>query len=75
MPGPSEWLIIVLVLAALFGVSRLPALGRNFGLGIKEFKKGIREAGEEDAKDKDKEKEKDKSESAHPSGEERGSSA
>jgi sec-independent protein translocase protein TatA len=68
MPGPSEWLIIVLVLAALFGVSRLPALGRNFGLGIKEFKKGIAEAKEDDDKDKDK------SEPARPSGEERGSS-
>jgi sec-independent protein translocase protein TatA len=70
MPGPSEWLIIVLVLAALFGVSRLPALGRNFGLGIKEFKKGIAEANEDD-----KNKNKDKSEPARPGGEERGSSA
>jgi TatA/E family protein of Tat protein translocase len=68
MPGASEWLIIVLVLAALFGVSRLPALGRNFGLGIKEFKKGIAEANEDD-------KNKDKSEPARPGGEERGSSA
>ena len=70
MPGPSEWLIIVLVLAALFGVSRLPALGRNFGLGIKEFKKGIAEANEDD-----KNKNQDKSEPARPGGEERGSSA
>jgi sec-independent protein translocase protein TatA len=69
MPGPSEWLIIVLVLAALFGVSRLPALGRNFGLGIKEFKKGIAEANEDDSKGK-----KSESEPARPSGEERGSS-
>jgi sec-independent protein translocase protein TatA len=70
MPGPSEWLIIVLVLAALFGVSRLPALGRNFGLGIKEFKKGIAEANEDG-----KNKSKDQSEPARPGGEERGSSA
>jgi TatA/E family protein of Tat protein translocase len=69
MPGPSEWLIIVLVIAALFGVSRLPALGRNFGLGIKEFKKGIAEANEDDSKNKDT------SEPARPSGEDRGSSA
>ena len=64
MPGPSEWIIIVLVLAALFGVSRLPAMGRNLGLGIKEFKKGIAEAREDDGKDKEK------SESARPGGEE-----
>ncbi len=74
MPGPSEWLIIVLVLAALFGVSRLPALGRNFGLGIKEFKKGIAEASEDDGKDKDK-SESAKSEPARPSGDERSSSS
>jgi sec-independent protein translocase protein TatA len=72
MPGPSEWLIIVLVLAALFGVSRLPALGRNFGLGLKEFKKGIREANEEDPKDK---ADKDKASPTRSSGEEPGSSA
>jgi sec-independent protein translocase protein TatA len=69
MPGPSEWVIIVIVIAALFGVSRLPQLGRNFGLGIKEFKKGIAEASEDDGKGKDK------SEPARPSGEDRGSSA
>jgi TatA/E family protein of Tat protein translocase len=30
-----------LVLAILFGASRRPLLGRNFGQGIREFKKGI----------------------------------
>lgn len=36
-------LIVILVLAILFGASRLPSLGRNFGQGIREFKKGIAE--------------------------------
>ncbi|HZD73688.1 MAG TPA: twin-arginine translocase TatA/TatE family subunit [Actinomycetota bacterium] len=52
MPGPSEWVIIVIVIAVLFGASRLPAMGRNFGLGIKEFKKGIAEASRDDEEEK-----------------------
>ena len=48
MPGPSEWVIIVIVLAVLFGASRLPQMGRNVGLGIKEFKKSITEASRDD---------------------------
>ncbi len=48
MPGPMEWMWIVIVIAVIFGASRLPAMGRNFGLGIKEFKKGIAEASHDD---------------------------
>ena len=39
-----EWLIVILVVALIFGASRLPLLGRNLGQGIKEFKKGVNEA-------------------------------
>ena len=46
--GPSELLWVVIVLAVLFGASRLPAMGRNLGLGIKEFKKGLAEAGRDE---------------------------
>jgi sec-independent protein translocase protein TatA len=51
MPGPEIiWVIIAIVV--IFGASRLPAMGRNVGLGIKEFKKGVSEAGKsEDGKD------------------------
>jgi sec-independent protein translocase protein TatA len=42
MPGP-EILWVLLVIVVLFGASRLPAMGRNLGLGIKEFKKGVGE--------------------------------
>lgn len=68
MPGP-EWIWVVIVVAVIFGASRLPAMGRNFGLGIKEFKKGIADASKDD----------DKSEAKKSSGtagtEERGPSA
>jgi sec-independent protein translocase protein TatA len=52
MPGP-EWIWVIIAIVVLFGASRLPAMGRNIGLGIKEFKKGVTEASRDDGKDKD----------------------
>ena len=49
MPGP-EWIWVILVIVVLFGASRLPIMGRNVGLGIKEFKKGLAEATSKDDK-------------------------
>jgi sec-independent protein translocase protein TatA len=49
MPGP-EWIWVILVIVVLFGASRLPIMGRNVGLGIKEFKKGIAEGASGDGK-------------------------
>jgi TatA/E family protein of Tat protein translocase len=40
---------LFLVLAILFGASRLPSLGRNLGQGIHEFKRGLTEGGRDDA--------------------------
>ena len=51
MPG-AEWIWVVIAIVVLFGASRLPAMGRNVGLGIKEFKKGVTEAGRDDSQDK-----------------------
>jgi len=52
MPGP-EWIWVILVIVVLFGASRLPIMGRNVGLGIKEFKKGIAEGASGDGKPED----------------------
>jgi len=41
----DKYLIVLLVLAILFGASRLPSLGRNLGQGIHEFKRGLTEGG------------------------------
>ncbi len=49
--GPWELLIIVVVLVALFGANRLPKMARGLGEGIREFKKGIAEAGHNSATD------------------------
>src|SRR6266511_4301856 len=49
--GPWELLIIVVVLVALCGANRLPKMARGPGEGIREFKKGIAEAGHDSATD------------------------
>jgi len=41
--GP-EWIVVLVVIVLLFGASRLPLLGRNVGQGIKEFKRGVKDA-------------------------------
>jgi len=43
----DKYLFVILVLAILFGASRLPSLGRNLGQGIREFKKGVDQATED----------------------------
>jgi sec-independent protein translocase protein TatA len=45
---PSIWVILlILVLALLFFGKRMPEVGRSLGKGIVEFKKGLRDVGEE----------------------------
>ena len=39
--APSHLIILLLIIALLFGAKRLPELGRSLGQGIKEFKEGI----------------------------------
>lgn len=44
----EKYLIVIVVVALLFGASRLPSVARNLGLGIKEFKHGINDAMHDD---------------------------
>jgi sec-independent protein translocase protein TatA len=45
---PSIWVILlILLLALLFFGKRMPEVGRSLGKGIVEFKKGLRDVGEE----------------------------
>jgi sec-independent protein translocase protein TatA len=39
--GPTELLIIVLIIVLLFGAKRLPDLGKSLGDGIRNFKKSV----------------------------------
>ena len=46
--GPGELLIIGLIALLLFGAGRIADIGKGLGQGISNFKKGLREADEED---------------------------
>jgi sec-independent protein translocase protein TatA len=41
---PSHLLLIALVAILVFGPSKIPELGKGIGEGIKNFKKGMKEA-------------------------------
>jgi len=41
--GPTELLLILLVILIIFGAGRLPEIGEGLGKGIKSFKKAITE--------------------------------
>jgi sec-independent protein translocase protein TatA len=47
--GPWELLIIVAVLVAVFGPSRLPQIARSLGEGIREFRSAFREGSDPNA--------------------------
>ena len=49
--GTQELIIIGLIVLLLFGASRIPALMRSLGRGVRDFKEGM----EEDPKDEAKE--------------------
>jgi sec-independent protein translocase protein TatA len=41
--GPTELIIILVIVLLLFGTTRLPKLARSLGEASKEFKKGVNE--------------------------------
>lgn len=49
--GPTELIIILVIVLVLFGSTRLPKLAKSLGQASKEFKKGI---DDKDAEDEDK---------------------
>ena len=56
--GLGEWLIVLLIILVLFGATRVPALMKGLGKGVREFKKGVSGEDEEDEdKNKDKKEE------------------
>ena len=46
--GGPELIIVLLIFVLLFGAKKLPELGGSIGKGIKNFKRGIDEASEDD---------------------------
>ena len=50
--GPTELIIILVIVLVLFGSTRLPKLARSMGQASKEFKKGVSEGDKDDEGDK-----------------------
>jgi sec-independent protein translocase protein TatA len=48
MPEGADWIIILLVVAVLFGGTQIPKLARSLGQAQKEFKSGLKEGFEPD---------------------------
>jgi sec-independent protein translocase protein TatA len=50
--GPTELIIILVIVLVLFGSTRLPKLARSMGQASKEFKKGVNEGDKDEERDK-----------------------
>lgn len=50
MVGPTELIVILVIVLVLFGGTKIPSLMRGLGQGLHEFKKGVQEGGPEDKK-------------------------
>lgn len=50
--GTTELLLIGLLIALLFGATRLPEIGKGLGLGIRGFKRALRDEDEGERKKK-----------------------
>ena len=46
--GGWEWLIILVIVLLVFGIGRVGKLGEELGKGVRAFREGVRESGEEE---------------------------
>jgi sec-independent protein translocase protein TatA len=53
--GPTELIIVLVIVLLIFGPKRLPGLGRQLGAGMREFKDSISGKGSDDDDDFDDE--------------------
>ena len=56
-PGPSEYLLIAIIIIILFGGKKIPELMGGIGKGIKEFKKATSDDDSESSTEKTEQKE------------------
>lgn len=52
--GPTEIILILVVLILLFGAKKIPDLARSLGRSLNEFKKGREEGAKDESDDKGK---------------------
>ena len=50
--GPGELLLIAFVALLVFGAGRVADIGKGLGQGIRNFKEGLREGGDDEPKKK-----------------------
>jgi len=62
----DKWIFVILIIALIFGASRLPMIARNLGLGIQEFKRGVKDASQDDKTEAKTEAAKEEPEAARP---------
>lgn len=55
VPGPTELIILLVIILLLFGAKRIPELAKGLGSGMREFRKGS--SGEYDEVDEENKKE------------------
>lgn len=53
--GPTELIILLVVVLLLFGAKRIPEIAGSFGKGIREFKKSVNEVQAEVTRPADRE--------------------
>ncbi|HSG15469.1 MAG TPA: twin-arginine translocase TatA/TatE family subunit [Anaerolineae bacterium] len=51
--GGWEWVIILVIVLLVFGVGRIGRLGEELGKGVRAFREGVREEGEEGSAEED----------------------
>jgi sec-independent protein translocase protein TatA len=49
--GPTELIIILVIVILIFGVNKIPKLGKGLGEGIRNFKTSLKEVAATDAKE------------------------
>ncbi|MGD0099353.1 MAG: twin-arginine translocase TatA/TatE family subunit [Acidobacteriota bacterium] len=52
--GMGELLVILVIVILIFGVNKIPQLGKGLGEAIKNFKSALKDKDEEDSEKKDK---------------------
>ena len=54
--GPTELIIVLVIIMIVFGVGRLPEIGGSLGKSIKEFRKSVKDpSGDEEAESEEEE--------------------
>jgi sec-independent protein translocase protein TatA len=62
--GPTELIIILVIVVLLFGVGRLSKIGREMGSGIREFRTGLQ--GDDKKDDSEKKEDAEKTDQTPP---------